>query len=280
MLALYRSSRQADALRAYQLLKSRLGEELGIEPSSWLRKLEEQIVTGDESLEHSARAAVRVSAAGPGPAVRGYELREQLGAGAAGTAYRAYQPAVGREVAIKVIRPDLANDPAFIRRFQTEAQVVATLEHPHIVPLYDYWREPDAAYLVTRLMRGGTLASVLERGALTPAQTHDDGRSTRRRARRPRTGRASSTATSTRTTCCSTTTATPTCRTSGSRSARAMSSPRSDICGLGVLVAEALTGRTAESTSFAALPDPVARVRRPGDRRRCQPVATETSTTW
>ena len=51
MLALYRSSRQADALRAYQLLKSRLGEELGIEPSSWLRKLEEQIVTGDESLE-------------------------------------------------------------------------------------------------------------------------------------------------------------------------------------------------------------------------------------
>ena len=91
--------------------------------------------------------------------------------GAAGAAYRAYQPAVGREVAIKVIRPDLANDPAFIRRFQAEAQVVATLEHPHIVPLYDYWREPDAAYLVMRLMRGGNLASVLERGALTPAQT-------------------------------------------------------------------------------------------------------------
>ena len=58
-------------------------------------------------------------------------------------------------MAIKVIRADLANDPGFIRRFQTEAQVVATLEHPHIVPLYDYWREPDAAYLVTRLMRGG-----------------------------------------------------------------------------------------------------------------------------
>ena len=72
-----------------------------------------------------------------------------------GTAYRAYQPAVGREVAIKVIRADLANDPGFIRRFQAEAQVVATLEHPHIVPLYDYWREPDAAYLVMRLMRGG-----------------------------------------------------------------------------------------------------------------------------
>ena len=89
--------------------------------------------------------------------------------GASATAYRAYQPAVGREVAIKVIRPELANDPAFIRRFQAEAQVVATLEHPHIVPLYDYWREPDAAYLVMRLMRGGSLAAVLERGALTSA---------------------------------------------------------------------------------------------------------------
>ena len=171
MLALYRSSRQADALRAFQILKSRLGEELGIEPSSWLRKLEEQIVTGDEALEIRSRAAMRGVVTELGPAVRGYELREQIGAGAAGTAYRAYQPAVGREVAIKVIGPDLANDPAFIRRFQAEAQVIATLEHPHIVPLYDYWREPDAAYLVMRLMRGGNLASVLEHGAFTSAQT-------------------------------------------------------------------------------------------------------------
>ena len=171
MLALYRSSRQADALRAYQVLKSRLGEELGIEPSSRLRKLKEQIVIGDEALEIGRRAAVRVTENEPGPAVRGYELREQIGASASGAAYRAYQPAVGREVAIKVIGPDLANDPAFIRRFQAEAQVVATLEHPHIVPLYDYWREPDAAYLVMRLMRGGNLASVLEHGALTSVQT-------------------------------------------------------------------------------------------------------------
>lgn len=171
MLAMYRSSRQADALRAYQVLKSRLGEELGIDPSSWLRKLEEQIVTGDEALEVRSRAGVRGAVTVPGPAVRGYELREQISAGAAGAAYRAYQPAVGREVAIKVIRPDLANDPTFIRRFQAEAEVIATLEHPHIVPLYDYWREPNAAYLVMRLMRGGSLASVLEHGALTSAQT-------------------------------------------------------------------------------------------------------------
>ena len=57
MLALHRSARQADALRAYQLLKSRLGEELGIAPSSGLRKLEEQIVTGDEALEIAFHAS-------------------------------------------------------------------------------------------------------------------------------------------------------------------------------------------------------------------------------
>lgn len=170
MLALYRSSRQAEALRAYGLLKSRLGEELGIEPSSWIRQLESRIVTGDESLEVTARLSAPGLDAGPGPAIRGYELREQLAGDDGGKIFRAYQPAVGREVAVKVIRAHLANDPGFIRRFQSEAQVIATLEHPHIVPLYDYWREPDAAYLVTRLMRG-SLTTVLEHGPLTPAQT-------------------------------------------------------------------------------------------------------------
>ena len=166
-----RSSRQADALRAYRLLKSRLGEELGIEPSSWIRQLESKIVTGDESLEVPARLPCR----GRVPVLARRFADTSCASSSvetmAGMVFRAYQPAVGREVAIKVIRADLANDPGFIRRFQTEAQVVATLEHPHIVPLYDYWREPDAAYLVTRLMRGGSLTTVLERGALTPTQT-------------------------------------------------------------------------------------------------------------
>src|SRR5918994_1534889 len=84
--------------------------------------------------------------------------------------YRAYQPAVGREVAITVIPPERADDPAFIRRFEAEAELVARLEHPHIVPLYDYWREPGAAYLVTRLLRGGTLADRLGRGPLSAAE--------------------------------------------------------------------------------------------------------------
>ncbi|MEO8391925.1 MAG: protein kinase [Chloroflexota bacterium] len=85
--------------------------------------------------------------------VKGYELRERIGAGGFGTVYRAFQPSVGREVAIKVILPQYANHPDFVRRFEVEAQVVARLEHPHIVPLYDFWRDPEGTYLIMRLLR-------------------------------------------------------------------------------------------------------------------------------
>lgn len=169
MLALYRSGRQAEALRAFAALRTRLIEALGLDPSAPLRRLHDQMVIGDEALE-ARRSPDSPTGASPGLAIRGYELREEIGAGEFGLAYRAYQPAVGREVAIKVIRPELANDPDFIRRFEAEARLVARLEHPHIVPLYDFWREPDAAYLVMRLMKGGTLADSLATGALTPPQ--------------------------------------------------------------------------------------------------------------
>ena len=99
----------------------------------------------------------------PNPrSVKGYELLEQLGEEAYGAVFRARQPLVDREVAVKVILPQYANQPDFIRRFETEAQLVAQLEHIHIVPLYDYWRDPDGAYLVMRLMRGGSLADALQ----------------------------------------------------------------------------------------------------------------------
>ncbi|MFN3258911.1 MAG: extracellular solute-binding protein [Ilumatobacter sp.] len=169
MLALYRCGRQAEALRAFSAIRARLVDELGVDPSVSLRRLNDRMVAGDESLE-APRPAPASGGVSPGLSVRGYELREELGSGDFGVAYRAYQPAVGREVAIKVIRPELANDPTFIRRFEAEARLVARLEHPHIVPLYDFWREPDAAYLVMRLMQGGTLADRLADGALTPVQ--------------------------------------------------------------------------------------------------------------
>src|SRR5581483_5415146 len=83
-----------------------------------------------------------------------------------GAVFRAYQPVIERDVAIKIILPQYANYPDFIRRFESEAQMVARLEHPHIVPLYDYWRAPDGAYLVMRWLRGGSLHAALQAGPL------------------------------------------------------------------------------------------------------------------
>lgn len=98
--------------------------------------------------------------------IRGYELFEPIGAGGFSVVYHAYQPAFNRHVAIKVILPELAKRPEFASRFESEARLIAGLEHPHIVPLYEYWREPDgAAYIVMRQMKGGSLRQALEEGA-------------------------------------------------------------------------------------------------------------------
>ena len=99
-----------------------------------------------------------------GRSVRGYELREQVGGGDLGVVYRAYQPSIGREVAIKAFRAELVNEPSFVRGFEAEAQLVAQLEHPHLVPLHDFWRDPEGAYLVMRWLRGGSLRQALDRG--------------------------------------------------------------------------------------------------------------------
>lgn len=115
------------------------------------------------------RAPTGVPRSGFGRAIRGYELREQLGEGSSGIVFRAYQASIGREVAVKVIRPELANRSGFVKRFEAEAQFVAQLEHPHIVPLYDYWRDPDGAYLVMQLLRGASLADSLDRSPWRPS---------------------------------------------------------------------------------------------------------------
>lgn len=105
-----------------------------------------------------------------GQRIKTYDLLEQIGAGGFGAVYRAYHPAVDRTVAIKVILPQYASHAEFIRRFEAEARVVARLEHPFIVPLYDYWRDPDGAYLVMRFLPG-SLRERLRRGPLSLDET-------------------------------------------------------------------------------------------------------------
>jgi DNA-binding SARP family transcriptional activator/ABC-type glycerol-3-phosphate transport system substrate-binding protein len=158
MVALYRSRRPADALSAYERAKDALSQELGVDPSPDLRRLHERILREDPDLDLE------------GEPLRGYRLLDQVGEGAFGVVYRAVQPQIGREVAIKAVHPELANHPDFVRRFEREAQIVARLEHPHVVPLYDYWREPDAAYLVMRFLRGGSVEGLLEAGPLEPSR--------------------------------------------------------------------------------------------------------------
>ena len=150
--ALYRSGRQTEALKHCQEYREVLADELGLEPSAAMRELELQI------LNHAPELAATPAAH---PRIKSYELAEKIGAGAWGAVWRARQPSVDRDVAIKVIDPDISNEPEFIRRFEVEAHIVAGLEHPHILPVYDYWRDPSGAYLVTRLMRGGSAADRL-----------------------------------------------------------------------------------------------------------------------
>jgi WD40 repeat protein len=88
-----------------------------------------------------------------------------VGAGGFGVVYRAWQPSVGREVAVKMVLPEHANQTDFIRRFEAEAELIARIEHPNIVPLYDYWRDPYGAYLVMRWL-SRNLKYVLQQGMI------------------------------------------------------------------------------------------------------------------
>lgn len=160
MQALYRSGRQTEALAVGRRHRRSLGAH-GLEPSPIVVELEDRILSHDPTLHPDG--VVAPADIKPGRALRGYELREVAGQGEIGVVYRAFHPAVGREVAIKVIDRDLAQEPEFIRRFSEEAVLVASLEHPHIVPLYDFWRGPLGAFLVMRWMDGGTMADRLNR---------------------------------------------------------------------------------------------------------------------
>lgn len=106
-----------------------------------------------------------------GESVGAYRVVEQLGQGGMATVFKAYHAALDRYVAIKVLHPAFKDDPTFLARFQREARVVAKLEHPHIVPVYDFAEHNGAPYLVMKFIEGETLKARLARGPLTLEET-------------------------------------------------------------------------------------------------------------
>jgi Tol biopolymer transport system component len=90
-----------------------------------------------------------------------YEIRGPLGAGGMGEVYRARDPRLGRDVAIKVLPPAFVSDPDRLSRFEQEARAVAALNHPNILAIYDVGREGARPFLVTELLEGGTLRARL-----------------------------------------------------------------------------------------------------------------------
>lgn len=93
----------------------------------------------------------------PGGTVGPYQIIEQLGQGGMATVYKAYHAALDRYVALKVLHQAFNGDSTFIGRFQREARVVAKLEHPNIVPVYDYAEHEGRPYLVMKFIEGDTL---------------------------------------------------------------------------------------------------------------------------
>ncbi len=99
-----------------------------------------------------------------------YQLIEPISSGGMATIYKAYQPALDRVVAIKVLPEFLLNQPGFLERFKIEAQAIARLDHPHILPIYDYGEAERTPYLVMKYVPGGTLKDLMARGPIDPRQ--------------------------------------------------------------------------------------------------------------
>jgi serine/threonine-protein kinase len=98
-----------------------------------------------------------------------YDIQREVGRGGMGVVYLATDKRLGRRVALKVIVPELAADPQFRERFEREARVAATLEHPHVVPVYEAGEHDGSLFIAMRFIDGRDLAShVREHGPLAP----------------------------------------------------------------------------------------------------------------
>ena len=104
--------------------------------------------------------------------VTGYRIEAPIGRGGMGEVYRAEQLSLGRKVALKVLRPDLAADDRFRRRFLRESRIAAAIDHPNVIPIYEAGEDDGLLYIAMRYVEGLDLATLLQReGRLEPPRT-------------------------------------------------------------------------------------------------------------
>src|SRR5580658_1502850 len=100
-----------------------------------------------------------------------YRLVAPIGTGASAHVYAADDSILGRRVAVKVLHPALVSDQAFLRSVRAEAQAAASLNHPHVMRVFDWGEDDDGPFLVLEHLGGGSLRDLLDAGhLLTPAQ--------------------------------------------------------------------------------------------------------------
>jgi serine/threonine-protein kinase len=95
-----------------------------------------------------------------------YDISEMIGKGGMAAVYRAHQPSMNRTVAIKVMSQQFSGDDAFIQRFKNEAQLIAHLEHAHILPVYEFGEQEGSLYIVMRFLNAGTLEDRIKPGGM------------------------------------------------------------------------------------------------------------------
>src|SRR6266516_7664572 len=104
-----------------------------------------------------------------------YEIQSSLGAGGMGEVYRARDTRLGRDVALKILPESFARESDRLRRFEQEAQAVAALNHPNIVAIFDTGQNNGSPFLVSELLEGETLRTVLDAGVLPQRKTIEYG---------------------------------------------------------------------------------------------------------
>jgi serine/threonine-protein kinase len=103
-----------------------------------------------------------------GSQIAGYQIEEQIGRGGMAVVYRAFDPRLGRSVALKILAPELARDAAFRERFGREMRAAAAVDHPHIVPVFDAGEATGILFIAMRYVAGQDLRTLLDRERMLP----------------------------------------------------------------------------------------------------------------